>query len=199
MDATKSKTTDRRVARTHDALRDALIALILERGWDETSVQNVCDRANVGRSTLYAHFANKEQLLIRGFGELRKALHAEDSNPAESGMRTFGFARGLIEHVHENQRLFRTVLGKRSGLEIQRRFRQMLIELVEEELIASGIPAVRRGAPTHYITGALFELLTWWIDSGSALTPRELETVFQELTMPVLDALRGGPPASSGV
>jgi len=74
----------------------------------------------------------------------------------------------------------------------------MLIELIEEDLIASGIPAVLRGAATHYITGALFELLTWWIDSGSALTPRELETVFQELTMPVLDALRSAPPASSG-
>jgi AcrR family transcriptional regulator len=185
----KKQTTDRRVTRTHGALHDALIALILERGWDETSVQHVCDRANVGRSTFYAHFANKEKLLISGFGELRRALRAQESN--ESRAPAFGFVRGLIEHAHENQRLFRAVIGKRSGLVVQRRFRQLLIELTEEDLTAGGILAARREAAAHYIAGALFELLTWWIDSRSALAPHELETVFHKLTTPVFGALRG--------
>lgn len=101
--------------------------------------------------------------------------------------------------MHENQRLFRAVIGKRSGLVVQRRFRQLLIKLVEEDLAASGITAARCEAGAHYIAGTLFELLTWWIDSRSALAPCELETVFHELTTPVLGALRGRPPASSDV
>ena len=51
------KTVDRRIARTRAALREALVRSILDHGWDRTSVQTVCDRANIGRSTFYAHFA----------------------------------------------------------------------------------------------------------------------------------------------
>lgn len=187
---TKNKTADRRVARTQGALRDALIALILERGWDETSVQDVCDRANVGRSTFYAHFANKEKLLTSGFGALRQALRAQARNPAGPRVADLGFARGLIEHAYENQRLFRAVIGKRSGLAVQRGFRQLLIELVEEDLGAGGVPVARREAAAHYIAGALFELLTWWVDSRNSLAPHELERILRELTTPVLGALR---------
>jgi AcrR family transcriptional regulator len=191
MARTRKAATDRRVARTHGALSDALITLILERGWDETSVQDVCDRANVGRSTFYTHFASKEKLLMSGFAALRQGLRAQETNTSAPRAPAFGFARGLVEHVHENQRLFRAVIGKRSGLVVQRRFRQMLIELIEEDLIAASIPATRRKAGAHYIAGALFELLTWWIDSRSSLAPRELELIFHELTAPVLSALRG--------
>lgn len=191
MGTTKRMTTDRRVARTQGALRDALVALILDRGWDDTSVQDVCDRANVGRSTFYAHFASKEKLLTSSFGALRQALRAQERNSSELRAPAFGFVRGLIEHAHENQRLFRAVIGKRSGLVVQRRFRLLLIELVGEDLAAGGIPKARREAAAHYIAGALFELLTWWIDSRSSLAPRELEAVFRELTIPVFGALRG--------
>lgn len=191
MGTTKRMTTDRRVARTHGALRDALIALILDRGWDDTSVQDVCDRANVGRSTFYAHFANKEKLLTSSFGALRQVLRARERSSGESRERAFGFAQGLIEHVHENQRLFRAVIGKRSGLVVQRRFRLLLIELVGEDLAVGGIPEARREAAAHYIAGALFELLTWWVDSRSSLAPHEMEAIFRELTTPVFGVLRG--------
>src|SRR5512139_3251865 len=71
-----ARPTDRRVLRTRATLREALVRLILERGWDDISVQDVCDRANVGRSTFYSHFADKEELLLAGFDDLRKALVA---------------------------------------------------------------------------------------------------------------------------
>jgi AcrR family transcriptional regulator len=187
----KRNAVDRRVARTHTALREALIELILERGWDEISVQDICGRANIGRSTFYGHFTCKEKLLASAFDGLREALRAQRKNPGDLRTPVFGFVQGLIEHAHENQRLFRAVIGKRSGLVIQRRFRQLLIELVDEDLAFGGIPVARRAAGGHYISGALFELLTWWIDSRSQLSPHELEVVFRELTMPVFSALRG--------
>ncbi|MBI2752103.1 MAG: TetR/AcrR family transcriptional regulator [Betaproteobacteria bacterium] len=184
------KTSDRRVARTHGALREALISLISERGWDAISVQDVCDRANIGRSTFYAHFASKEKLLISGFDELRRALRAQAGMASDARTWPFGFVRGLIEHAHENQRLFRAVIGKRSGLVVQRHFRHLLIELVAEELTDDGIAMIRRDAAAHYIAGALFELLNWWIDSRSPLAPSELEAMFRELTTPVLGVAR---------
>lgn len=191
MAATKKKATDRRVARTYTALREALIELILERGWDEIGVQDICDRANVGRSTFYMHFSCKDKLLNSAFGDLRKELRAQEKLSDEQHAPVFGIAHGLVGHVHENKRLFRAVIGKRSSLVVQRRFRQLVIDLVEEGFAASDIPAARHAAAAHYIAGALFELLTWWVDSRSPLTPDELEKVFRELSTPVFGVLRG--------
>lgn len=189
MATTKKKTPDRRVARTRDALRVALISLILERGWDDIGVQDICDRANVGRSTFYTHFPSKEKLLSGAFDDLRKELRAHEKTSGDSPAPVFGIVRGLIEHVHENQRLFRAVIGKRSSLVVQRRFSQLVHELVAEDFAASDIPPTRRAPATHYVAGALFGLLTWWVDTRSPLAPNELEILFRELTMPVFSGL----------
>src|SRR5690242_18084253 len=65
------KPVDRRVERTRQSLQNALSELILEKGYEHVTVQDVIDRANVGRSTFYAHFEDKEQLLLSGFEPLR--------------------------------------------------------------------------------------------------------------------------------
>lgn len=85
------------------------------------------------------------------------------------------------------------MISKRSSLLVQRCFRQLLIELVEGDLTAEGTPASRRGPATHYIAGALFELLTWWVDSRNTLAPRDLEAIFREWTAAALGVLRGRP------
>jgi AcrR family transcriptional regulator len=72
----ESARVDRRVQRTRDALRTALMALMVERGWDAVDVQALCDRANIGRSTFYQHYSNKEELLKQNFAGLRDALLA---------------------------------------------------------------------------------------------------------------------------
>jgi AcrR family transcriptional regulator len=65
---------DRRVQRTNQLLRAALVSLIQEKGYENITVQNIIDRANVGRATFYAHFENKEHLLVSGFEDLRALL-----------------------------------------------------------------------------------------------------------------------------
>lgn len=47
---------DRRSERTRQLLNAALIELMLEQRYDEITVQDIIDRANIGRSTFYAHF-----------------------------------------------------------------------------------------------------------------------------------------------
>ena len=144
------KVTDRRVRRTRDALRDALLKLILERGWDAVDVRDICERADVGRSTFYTHFADKEDLLLSGFDDLRKALKALRPAVAGSG-KPLAFTRGLFDHAHANRWLFRALVGKRSGLAVQKRFRQKLAR--SDRRGARGIdlrgPVVRRGGALH--------------------------------------------------
>jgi AcrR family transcriptional regulator len=179
---------DRRVQRTRRALRAALVELILERGWDALSVQDVCDRADVGRSTFYVHFADKEELLVGGLDDLRRGLREQQS--MDNGAGPFAFVGGMIEHAHEQRRLFRAVIGKKSGHVIQQRFRRLLIGLIQEDL-ATLVPAgPRLDATVHYIAGAFSELLIWWVDARNPLKPAELEDLFHQLTAPVLAALR---------
>lgn len=178
---------DRRVQRTRRALRDALISLLEEHSWDDINIQNLCERADVGRSTFYIHFRNKEELLVSGFDDLRAMLHAQ---AAARKMTTDSllFVRGLIEHVYEQRALFRAIIGRRSGHVVQKRFREMVNLLIEEEVF---LPAAgwQRDAGVRYMAGALVELLAWWVDAGNARTADDIERLFYQLTLPAIKQL----------
>ncbi len=181
-------TADRRVQRTRRALRDALVALILERGWERFTVQDVCDRADVGRSTFYTHFADKEELVGGGLEDLGRALRAQLAASGRTG--PLGFSRGLIEHAHEQRRLFLAIVGKKSGHVVQRRFRELVLELVREDLATVLAAGPRRDAVVAFVAGAFIELLTWSLEARSSLAPEELDTLFHELAEPVLAEAR---------
>ncbi len=66
------KPVDRRIQKSKKYLSDAFIALILEKGYEAVTVQEIIDRANVGRSTFYAHFESKEQLLFSLLGTMNE-------------------------------------------------------------------------------------------------------------------------------
>ena len=176
MPATNEKRTDRRVLRTRRLLREALIDLILQRGWDAVTVLDVCHRADVGRSTFYAHFGDKEDLLVSGFDDLHQAMHAIRRDAGD-----FAFVEPLIDHARENLRLFRAVVGKHSGQTVQRRFREVVMGLVEAELTRSRTPAARRETAARYIAGGFVELLTWWLDRPGTVKPAELARTFRDL------------------
>lgn len=178
-------TIDRRVRRTRKQLRDALVALVLERGWDAVSVKEVCERADIGRSTFYVHFADKEELLLSGFDELHLALENERAATSEP----FGFVTSLIDHAGENVRLFRALIGKRSGQAVQRRFRDVVTRLVEAEIRRRGIDdrAVRWVA--RYISGGLVEMLLTWLERPSSLDRAALVELFGGLTRGAMRAV----------
>lgn len=191
---------DRRSVRTRDALREALLVLILERGWDAIAVQDLCERANIGRSTFYTHYPNKDALLVGSLDELRAVLRQS----AKAGRRDgpsgdFGFALGLIEHAHEQRRLFRALVGRRSGYVVQQRFKEMVIKLVGEELPASDAPGLPRAAVQRWIAGAFVELLGWWVEQRSLLPPAELAAMFEALARPVWLTLSTNPAEAQHV
>jgi AcrR family transcriptional regulator len=172
---------DRRVARTHSALRDALVSLTLEKGYDAVSVRDVLDRANVGRSTFYAHFANKEALLLSGFDELHRELQAKP----RSERRALEFAVPVLAHVEASRRLARAVLGRRAGAAVQRRLKMLVAELVAQDLDAGllgeryeGLP---RGAVTEYLAAGFLALVIWSLDRRPPPSSDELLALFRSL------------------
>jgi AcrR family transcriptional regulator len=175
---------DPRVVRSRQRLFDALVALILERGWDRVQVRDVCARSGVGRSTFYAHFADKEDLLIGGLDLVRDAMHGRRSG------RPFGFLRELIDHAGASRRMFRAVIGKKSGLAVQRKFREVIRELVVEDLAAQGVAKAELDVTSRFVAGAFVELLIAWVDGATRQSARELEAAAVRLATPVVAAVQ---------
>src|SRR5881396_3995668 len=110
------KAVDRRIQRTREVLHEALISLMIEKGYEAITVQDIIDRANVGRSTFYAHYVGKQDLLMSGLKNLsrhllehqRAALALKRSFP-EKG---FGFSLALFEHVHSHRNVYHAIVGR---------------------------------------------------------------------------------------
>jgi AcrR family transcriptional regulator len=191
---------DRRIQRTQQLLRASLLALVREKGFEALSVREIVDRANVGRTTFYAHFSNKEELLLHGFDELRVLLRQRQrearARPGGRSERLFGFSRELFEHVDGHRGVFRAMVGKRSGTAVQRRIQSLLIELVREDvklaLPPSRAKTAQREPLVQFIAGALFGLLTWWLDETPRRSPAEIDGTFRRLALAAVDAAAPG-------
>jgi AcrR family transcriptional regulator len=189
---------DRRVERTRQSLSEALLLLIREKGYEAVTVQDLIDRANVGRSTFYAHFDDKDDLLVDGFKALRTSLEQHQRRalggaaPAEE--RGFGFSQALFEHADEQRETFRCVVGKQSGAIIERHFRRLLVDLVREDVRAMA-PRAGEGSPpleavVQYVAGGLLGLLAWWADGKMRISVDDVSALFRRLAIPATRALR---------
>jgi AcrR family transcriptional regulator len=186
---TRPRQSDRRVVRTREALRDALLALMVVKAWDEIDVVALCEQANIGRSTFYLHFANKEALLDGSLDALGDLLRDQAGLRQDKTEGRLAFADGLVEHVHEQQAVFRAIVGRRSASHVQGRFRELLVRLVSEEVGAAGGPW-QRAATARYLAGALYELMSWWLGSRRAHRPQEIIALFHALSGAALGVTR---------
>ena len=187
---------DRRIRRTHELLRAALLELVKEQGFEGLSVRQITDRANVGRTTFYAHFDGKEELLLAGFDDLHERLHRH-GRVARAGMagqpaRPFGFGRELFEHVDEYREVFQAMVGRRSGEMAQARMKGLLVELVRNEVQRGPAPVrsgdLRREVLVQSIAGALSGLLDWWMRERPPLAPAEMDGAFRRMAESALRA-----------
>lgn len=177
---------DRRVRRTHAALRGALVDLTIERGWDRFSVQDLCERADVGRSTFYLHFADKDEVLAGAFADLGKELRAQLAHSGAA--RPLAFSRGLLDHAHEHLRVYRALVGRRAAHVVQGKLRALVFELVHED-VAARLPAgTRREGVAAFLAGALFEVLIWSLEARPPIAAEEADALFHELAAPALGA-----------
>ena len=180
----KRKPEDRRVQRTRALLQDALMALMVERGYEATTVQDIIDRANVGRATFYAHFADKKTLLASRLEDLRATLLKRQREAAASGdVGEFSFSRAMLEHAAAGLPLWRALAGSESGAFVLRRIQEMLADLVRTDLAALGMsrPSSHREMLVGHVTGAFMGTMTWWLDDGARLSPADVDESFRKI------------------
>jgi|ERR1035437_1457391 AcrR family transcriptional regulator len=192
----QTETPDRRKNRTVAALRGALIELIIEKHYDAITVQDIIDRANVGRSTFYSHFRDKEDILITDWKRFLGLIATHiDLEAAPNGRKAP--IEGLMMHLKDYYAFYRALV--RSG-KTERLFNlgtEFLAELIEEKIVASGRSAENLWVPPsvcgHYIALQIFGFLKWWLDRGMPYTPAEMGKMFQQLVAPgIANVMRGG-------
>jgi AcrR family transcriptional regulator len=197
MQNTKEKKSDRRVMRSQQALTDALLHLMLDKGYAETTVADIVEKANVGRSTFYAHFADKEDLLQQSLQGLKAFLTDETTIPPERegpSHPALSFALPMLLHAFEQRELFNSLMSKRTGAPVQEHFQIMLTDLVLEKLGTAPSDVDCRIDDTmraHFIVGAFLGTLLAWIADPGEQTPNTVDRKFRALIL-------GGAFRSSG-
>src|SRR5512146_2463362 len=187
---------DRRVQRTQQLLEQALLALIKEKAFESISVQEIIDRANVGRATFYEHYDNKEDLLQSGFNGLEARLKERQREALARGgdfdERLFAFSHELLAHAHEHRDVFPAMVGKRGGTVIQHVLRKLLVGLVQEDVKAAaprdGTGLVPSEAIVQFLANGLFGLLVWWLNGRMRLSVEEVNEIFRQLAVPAIRA-----------
>ena len=173
---------DRRIVRTRATLQHAVLGLIMTRGYEAISVQDICAAANVGRSTFYAHYTGKDDLKRSGLDHLKAALKGGGA----AGQ--LAFTPALFAHARDHLGLYRALQGG-PGAEVSiAGLRHVLTEMVEDDL--RDIDSRRITVP--FVVGALMSVLLWWLDGGAVQPADEVEATFRRL---ILDGLPQARPA----
>jgi AcrR family transcriptional regulator len=187
---------DRRKRRTRALLRKALMELIVEKGFDAISVQEIAERADVSRATFYLHYADKEELLSKSMQEVYDELveRAEASSPSHDDVLN-AIASGDHErfcdptdfrHVAEHADFYRVLLSEKGVASFNVMVHDYLARLLQEQLClpihsANVEPRLPSEMVAHAIAGAQIGVINWWLTRGQQHTPEDMARMFYML------------------
>lgn len=183
---------DRRVQRTRQLLQESLRALILEKGYDAITVQDVIDRAIVGRATFYAHFQDKEELLLSGFEQIWahfEQFFAEADAPIDD---PWHMSLALFQHAANHRDLYKAMAAKRGATILHTHLQRKLSALLQSHLKTQMSKRKKPFPPeilTQYIVAALMALLMWWADNDTPYTAEQMHSFFQRLVQPGVEGI----------
>lgn len=183
------KVLDRRIPRTRAMLQQALNSLIPKKGYEAITIKDICEAANVGRSTFYAHYTSKDDLRRSGLEHLRKELVDRQKDAlAKSGNirdRSLGFSLAMFEHARDHIDLYKALVGGRGGAIALGTIRQILSDLIRNELVATAdkksADVIPRELAVQYVVGSFMAVMTWWLDGGAKLPPQRIDVMFRRL------------------
>src|SRR5688572_15998290 len=168
--------TDRRVRKTQQALSDALVALILEKGYDAITIKEITERADVAHATFYRHYHDKDELLRRKLEEVVGEIEALTREP------TLQDAEGylIFKHAQENSSLYRILLGSQGTLQVRKwlqdRMAANTLRLCKQ-LFTNQDTLIQPEVAAHHIAGSLLLLIEWWLDQAMPYPPHQMAKI----------------------
>ena len=168
-----------RVRRTQKLLREALIELIEERGFDALTVGEITERAMVSRAAFYRNYQDKYDLVEQIFTEATQALFNSLSEPATVHSPQIWVK--FFEHIAEYERLYAALLGRKGSPWFVLKMRASLIDLFKGfERVIQNYPDIPPIYPNsdelvpNLVATMLVEAITWWLEQGRPYSPEEI-------------------------
>lgn len=186
---------DRRIQKTQKLLREALVSLMHEKPYDAIAVTEILDRANVGRSTFYTHFHDKDDLLANGIHDMIRAVRSAPRSTSANGPEsTIWFSLAIFERHEQHRRTGEAGMGARGRAIMHEHLRRLLAEVIAED-VRKGYRRRRKADErissdllAEYIASTFVLVLNWWVETGSLLSPNEVNNLFRALVVPTLAA-----------
>jgi AcrR family transcriptional regulator len=169
---------DRRVMRTRTALYDALVSLIRRKDYALITVEDILAEANVGRSTFYAHFTSRDNLLERSLERLKALLVSVQEVGAEEG---WDQARALFEHVSEYADVQAALSGGHGGAVLREAMDKVLADVLRGSMRGDGLGELPRELAIQHVVATFNTTLRWWQETRPDMPAAEADRLFRRL------------------
>jgi AcrR family transcriptional regulator len=190
---TETRRPDRRIERTMTALRDALMALIIEKGYDAISIQDIADRANVARATFYLHFKHKDDLMFRSMRVIYDGIVARQ--PKDLTVESLADDSDF-QHVAQYADFYGAMLSAKGSMGFLTRVRAYLQEELEKSMCQLIPPDVKPRLPrpliAAYCTGAQIGLIWWWVENRLPIPAEKMALYTMQISVFGLNWALGG-------
>ncbi|MCC6956509.1 MAG: TetR/AcrR family transcriptional regulator [Anaerolineales bacterium] len=179
---------DRRIKRTQRLLQEALVALTLEKGFDEVTIREITERADVGYTTFFRHYPDKEALLVDVLDTMRQDFH-NLLMPHSIITEPETMGELLFEYVEQNLDLCRVLLDSTDTITLLRPVQ----EIGQQEIGMMFSAAQEREIPlevaaSHLMT-SLVMLIRWWLENDMPYSPRKMgEIAAKMIIRPVIES-----------
>lgn len=186
---------DRRQKKTRDAIFSAFAELLSQKHYNQISVQEIIDAANVGRTTFYAHFETKDYLLKSLCEELfghiiDTAMGLPHGHYHYScGSKTDSVFLHLVRHLQENDRNILELLSSENNEIFMKYFKTNLRTLIVTQYAEKGLlksAALSEDYLVNHIASSFVETIDWWVSRGMKETPETITEYFLSVIEPVL-------------
>src|SRR5262245_19250311 len=187
---------DRRIQKTQRLLHEALFSLIHEKDYDAIVVKEILDRANVGRSTFYTHFRDKDALLVSGMQDmLRSVQSAGRPSSATRYEKILWFSLPIFEHISHHQLAGEARIGTKGRAVIHEHLQKVLTELIADDVKQhfqsrrKTVAQIPSAVVVQYVASTFILVLNWWVENNSPLHPKGVNDLFRALVLPTLAAI----------
>ncbi len=176
---------DRRIQRTRQLLADALFLLITERGYEGITIADITEQANLGRTTFYLHYRDKEELLQASVKALMHELQIEVEPDTEERCPYLFRSIRVFQHVAQKQHLYRALLREAGSVNIgdlmRKYFAALYQRFVIEPLHLERSFSLSGDLIAAHAAGSLFGLISWWLNHEISPSAEKMGAIYSQL------------------
>jgi len=186
----KQDKQDRRSQRTRQLVSSAMMELLSEKRYEAITIQDILDRAGIGRTTFYTHYFDKEDVHASMMEQMLEGM-SQQLSERHTGHGIVPSLE-LFQHIQQDHKHFQALAGGPTAERLWETMQTALGRTIEQSLLTTRkdkkAPSIPLTEMSSYLAGAFLNLLKWWLKSGMPYPPEEMDEIFRQLALPGVEA-----------